>query len=137
MRMVELGLQLLYVCGFHCLQLFRGNGVLDGDGHKAMIVVVFGPPSDCQLCVHNLVLLCLLVFAIAAGFPVLQVALAAANVSEFGELPVQGETHVHNAVRIVVCKSVCFGRHAQSLEQLTCCLHLGTVVVAAQVKDSN
>ena len=65
MRMVELGLQLLYVCGFHCLQLFWGNGVLYGNGHKAMIVVVFGPPSDCQLCVHNLVLLYLLVFAIA------------------------------------------------------------------------
>ena len=71
MRMVEFGLQLLYVCGFHCLQLFWGNGVLYGNGHKAMIVVVFGPPSDCQLCVHNLVLLDLLVFAIAAGLPVL------------------------------------------------------------------
>ena len=102
-----------------------------------MIVVVFGPPSDCQLCVHNLVLLDLLVFAIAAGLPVLQVVLAAANVPEFGELPVQGETHAHNAASIVVCKSVCFGRNAQSLEQLTCCLHLGAVVVAAQVKDPN
>ena len=88
MRMVELGLQLLYVCGFHCLQLFRGNGVLDGDGHKAVVVVVFGPPSDCQLCMHNLVFLYLLVFAIAAGFPALQVMLAAANLSEFGELSV-------------------------------------------------
>ena len=42
-----------------------------------------------------------------------------------------------NAVSIVVCKSVCFGRNAQSLEQLTCCLHLGAVVVAVQVKDPN
>ena len=86
--MVEFGLQLLYVCGFHCLQLFCSNGALDGDGHKAVIVVAFGPPSDCQLCVRNLVLLYLLVFAIPAGFPVLQVMLAAANVSEFGELSV-------------------------------------------------
>ena len=118
MRMV----QLLYVGGFHCLQLFLGNGVLYGNGHEAMVVVVLGPPSDCQLCVHNL--------AIAAGLPVLQVVLAAANVPEFGELPVQGETHIHNAVSIVVCKSVCFGRNAQSVEQLTCCLHLGAVAVA-------
>ena len=124
-RMVEFGLQLLYVGGFHCLQLFLGNGVLYGDGHEAMVVVVPGPPSDCQLCVHNFVLLDLLVLAIAAGLPVLQVVLAAADVPEFGELPVQGETHIHNAVRIVVCKSVCFGRNAQSVEQLTCCLHLG------------
>ena len=102
-----------------------------------MVVVVFGPPSDCQLCVHNLALLDLLVFAIAAGLPVLQVALAAANVPEFGELSVQGETHVHNAASIVVRKSVCFGRNAQSLEQLTCCLHLGVVVVAAQVENPN
>ena len=66
-----------------------------------------------------------------------QVVLAAANVPEFGELPVQCETHIHNAVSIAVCKSVCFGRNAQSLKQLTCCLHLGAVVVAVQVKDPN
>ena len=130
MRMVEFGLQLLYVGGFHCLQLFLGNGVLYGNGHEAMVVVVLGPPSDCQLCGHNLVLLDLLVFAIAAGLPALQVVLAAANVPEFGELPVQGETHIHNAVSIVVCNSVCFGRNAQSVEQLTRCLHLGAVVAA-------
>ena len=105
--MVEFRLQLLYVGGFHCLQLFLGNGVLYGNGHEAMVVVVLGPPSDCPLCVHNLALLDLLVFAIAAGLPVLQVVLAAANVPEFGELPVQGETHIHNAVSIAVCKSVC------------------------------
>ena len=128
--MVELGLQLLYVGGFHCLQLFLSNGVSYGDGHEPMIVVVSDPPSDCQQCVHNFVLLDLLVFAIAAGLPVLQVMLAAANVPEFGELPVQGETHIYNAVSIVVCKSVSFGRNAQSVEQLTCCLHLGAVVVA-------
>ena len=59
-----------------------------------MIVVVFDPPSDCQLCVHNFVLLDLLVLAIATGLPVLQVVLTAPNVPEFGELSVQGETHV-------------------------------------------
>ena len=136
-RMVELGLQLLYVGCFHCLQLFLRNGMLYGDGHKAMIVVVVDPPSDCQLCVHNFVLLYLLVFATATGLPVLQVVLTAPNVPEFGELPVQGETHVYNAVSIVGRKGVCFGRNALSVEQLTRCLHLGAVVVAMEMKDPN
>ena len=76
-------------------------------------------------------------FPIATGLPVLQVMLTAANVPEFGELPVQGETHVYNAVSIVVCKGVCFGRNAQFVEQLTCCLHLGAVVVAMEMKNPN
>ena len=75
--------------------------------------------------------------AVATGFPVLQVVMAAADVLEFGELPVQGETHVYNAVSIVVCKRVCFGRNAQSVEQLACCFHLGAVVVAVEVENSN
>ena len=100
-----------------------------------MIVVVFDPPSDCQLCVRNFVLSDLLVLAIATGLPVLQVVLTAPNVPEFGELPVQGDTHVYNAASIVVCKGVSFGRNAQSVEQLTRCLHLGAVVVAMEVKD--
>ena len=93
----------------------------------------YGTTQICQwrwCCARNLALLDLLVFAIAAGLPVLQVVLAAANVPEFGELPVQGETHIHNAVSIVARRSVCFGRNAQSVEQLMCCLHLGAVVVA-------
>ena len=135
--MIELGLQLLNVGCFHRLQLFLCNGMLYGDGHKPVIVVVFDPPSDCQLCVRNFVLLDLLVFSIATGLPVLQVVLTASTVPEFGELPVQGETHVNNAVSIVVCKGVCFGRNAQSVEQLTCCLHLGAVVVAMEMKDPN
>ena len=60
--MIELGLQLLNVGCFHRLQLFLCNGMLYGDGHKLVIVVVFDPPSDCQLCVRNFVLLDLLVF---------------------------------------------------------------------------
>ena len=86
--MIELGLQLLYVGCFHCLQLFLCNGMLYGDGHEPVIVVVFDPASDCQLWVHNFVLLDLLMLAIATGLPVLQVVLAAPNVPEFGELPV-------------------------------------------------
>ena len=135
--MIELGLQLLCVGCFHCLQFFLCNGMLYGDGHEPVIVVVFDPPSDCQLCVHYFVLLNLLMLAIATGLPVLQVVMAAPNVPEFGELPVQGETHVYNAVSIVVCKRVCFGRNAQSVEQLACCFHLGAVVVAMEVKNPN
>ena len=100
--MIELGLQLLYVSCFHCFQLLLCYGVLNGDGDEAVVVVVLGPPSNCQLRVHDFVLLYLLVLAIAAGFPVPQVVLAAANVLEFGELSVQCETQIHNAVRIVV-----------------------------------
>ena len=86
---------------------------------------------------HNFVLLNLLMLAVATGFPVLQVVMAAADVLEFGELPVQGETHVYNAVSIVVRKCVCFGRNAQSVEQLACCFHLGAVAVAVEVENSN
>ena len=63
--------------------------------------------------------------------------MAAADILEFGELPVQGETHVYNAVSIVARKRVCFGRNAQSVEQLACCFHLGAVVVAVEVENSN
>ena len=86
--MIELGLQPLNVGRFHRLQLFLRNGMLYGDGHKLVIVVVFDPPSDCQLCVHNFVLLDLLVLSIATGLPVLQVVLAASTVPESGEPPV-------------------------------------------------
>ena len=113
------------------------NGVLNGDGYKLMVVVVFNPPSDCQLCVHNFVLLDLLVLSVATGLSVLQDVLAASNVPESGELSVQCETYVNNAVSIVMCKGVCFRRNAQSVEQLTRCLHLGAVVVAAEMKNPN
>ena len=136
-RVVELGLHLLYVGCLHCFQLLLCNGVLNGDGNKTVVIVVLDPPSDCQLCVRNFVLLYLLVFAVTAGFPVLQIVLAAADILELGELPVQCETHVHNAVRIVVCKRVCLGRNTQSVEQIADCSHLGAVVVAVEVKDSN
>ena len=132
--MIELGLQLLNVCCFHRFQLFLRDGVLYSDGYKLMVVVVFDPPSDCQLCVRNFVLLNLLVLSIATGFPVLQVVLAASNVPESGEPSVQCETYVDNAVSVVMCKGVCFGRNAQSVEQLTRCLHLGAVVVAVEMK---
>ena len=112
--MIELGLQLLNVGCFRRLQLFLCNGMLYGDGHKLVIVVVFDPPSDCQLCLRNFVLLGLLVFSIATGLPVLQIVLAASNVPEFGELPVQGKMQVENASSIVVCKGVCLGRNARS-----------------------
>ena len=85
------------------------NGVLNGDGYKLMVVVVFNPPSDCQLCVHNFVLLDLLVLSVATGLSVLQVVLAASNVPESGELSVQCETYVDNAVSIVMCKVYALG----------------------------
>ena len=112
------------------------NGVLNGDGYKLMVVVVFNPPSDCQLCVHNFVLLDLLVLSVATGLSVLQVVLAASNVPESGELSVQCETYVDN-VSIVMRKGVCFRRNAQPVEQLACCLHLGAVVVAVEMKNPN
>ena len=83
-RVIELGLQLLYVSSFRRFQVLLCYGVLDGDGKEAMVIVVLGPPSDCQLCVHNFVLLYLLVFAVAAGFPAPQIVLAASNVLKFG-----------------------------------------------------
>ena len=135
--MIELGLQPLNVCCFYRLQLFLCNRMLYGDGYKLVIVVVFDPSSDCQLCVRNFVRLDLLVFPIATGLPVLQVVLAASDVPESGELSVQCETYVDNAVSIVMCKGVCFGRNAQSVEQLTRCLHLGAVVVAVEMKNPN
>ena len=129
-RVIELGLQLLYISSFHRFQLLLCNGVLDGDGNEAVVIVVLGPPSDCQLCVHNFVLLYLLALAVAAGFPVPQIVLAAPNVLKFGELSVQCKPQIHDAVRIVMCKSVCFWRNAQSVEQVADCSHLGAIVAA-------
>ena len=65
--------------------------------------------------------------------------MAAANVLEFGKLSVQCETDVHNAVRVVMFKSVCFGRNTntQPVEQSACCSHLSVIVVTVKVEDSN
>ena len=103
--------------------------MLDGDRNEAVVIVVLGPPSNCQLCVRNFVLLYLLVFAVAAGFPVPQIVLAASNVLKFGELSVQCKQQIHDAVRIVMRKCVCW-RNAQSVEQVADCSHLGAIVVA-------
>ena len=87
---VQLGLQLLDEGDFCCFQLVFRNGMLDGHGNVLVIFVVFGPPSDGQFCMHNLVVMYLLEFATAAGFPVLKVVLAASDVSEFRKILCRG-----------------------------------------------
>ena len=79
---IEPWLQLLNVGGFDCLKLWCGDAVLYREWNILAVIVVFFPPSQCELCVNDGFVAELLEFAVAVGLACGEGAVAAAHIAE-------------------------------------------------------
>ena len=108
-EVIESGLQLLNVCGFSGFKAMWWDGMFNGDRDVLVVIVVFLPPSERQLCLYNGLSINLCEFTFAAGLTVREVIVTAFYIHKCFPKLRGGDSDIANARCVEKMERVSFG----------------------------